>query len=304
MDAIAQGAGTPLASMTGFARAQGVFAGAAWAWELRSVNGRGLDLRLRLPPGFDALEAGLRDACAKRLARGHVSANLSLRQERRNTLAIDEAALAAALDAIARVRRALPDAPPPRAEHVLALPGVMRAADAEEDDAARAALAGALAAGFAAALEDLAAARLDEGARLVEMLARLLDEIESLHRDATEEASAQPTALREKLLAAVAALGAQVPMPGEERMAHEIALLAAKADVREELDRLAAHIAQARALLAEGRNVGRKLDFLTQEFNREANTLCSKSASTRLTAIGLQLKAAIERFREQVQNVE
>lgn len=290
--------------MTGFARAQGVEGAAAWTWELRSVNGRGLDLRLRLPAGFDALEAGLRDAAARRLTRGNISASLTLRQEKRPTLSIDEAALAAALAAITRLRAELPDSPPPRLESVLALPGVMRAAEPEEDEAARASLAATLAQGFAAALEDLATARAEEGARLCEVLGTLLDEIAALHAEAAAEAATQPAALREKLLTAIAALAAHVPMPAEERMAQEIALLAAKADVREELDRLSVHIAQARALLAEGRNVGRRLDFLTQEFNREANTLCSKSASTTLTAIGLRLKAAIERLREQVQNVE
>jgi uncharacterized protein (TIGR00255 family) len=293
-----------LASMTGFARTQGSDAGAAWAWELRSVNGRGLDLRLRLPPGFDSLEAGLRDLAGKRIARGHVSASLTLRQEKRAQVGIDETALAAALAALARLRHHLPEAPPPRLEAVLALPGVMRPADAEEDAAARTALAAALAAGFERALDELAAARLAEGERLAEVLGTLLDELAVLHAEAVAEAATQPAALRERLLAAIAALGAQVPLPSEERLAQEVAMLAAKADVREELDRLAAHIVQARALLAEGRNVGRRLDFLTQEFNREANTLCSKSASAGLTAIGLRLKAAIERLREQVQNVE
>jgi uncharacterized protein (TIGR00255 family) len=294
----------PLASMTGFARIQGSDAGASWAWELRSVNGRGLDLRLRLPPGFDALEAPLRDAAGKRLARGNVAASLSLKQERRGALAIDEAALDAALAALDRLRARLPGAAPPQPELVLALPGVLRAADPDADEAARGALTEAVTAGFVAALESLCVARTEEGARLHAVLAGLLDEITALQAEATAEASTQPAALREKLLTAIAALGLQTPMPSEERMAHEVALLAAKADVREELDRLAAHIAQARALLAEARNVGRRLDFLTQEFNREANTLCSKSASTRLTGIGLRLKAAIERFREQVQNVE
>jgi uncharacterized protein (TIGR00255 family) len=294
----------PLASMTGFARAQGADGGAAWVWELRSVNGRGLDLRLRLPPGFDALEAPLRDAAGKKLARGNVSASLSVRHEKRAGLAIDEAALEATLAALARLRARLPDAAPPQPELILTLPGVLRAADPAEDEAARAALLAAVTAGFATALDDLVAARIDEGARLATVLTTLIDEIAALHEAADAEASTQPAALREKLLTAIAALGLQSPMPSEERMAHEVAMLAAKADVREELDRLSAHIAQARALLAEGRNVGRRLDFLTQEFNREANTLCSKSASTRLTGIGLQLKAAIERFREQVQNVE
>ena len=297
-------ASNSLASMTGFARSQGSDAGSAWAWELRSVNGRGLELRLRLPPGFDALEAGVRETAGRRLARGNVSASLTLRQERRAQYAIDEAALASALGALASLRQQLPDAPPPRLEAVLALPGVMRAADAEEDAEARSALAAALAKGFEAALDGLVAARAAEGARLAAVLDTLLDEIAALQQAAVAEAAQQPAQARERLVAAIAALGAQVKLPSEERMAQEIALLAARADVREELDRLAVHVGQARALLAEGCNVGRRLDFLTQEFNREANTLCSKSASTALSAIGLQLKAAIERLREQVQNVE
>ena len=293
-----------LASMTGFARTQGTDAGAGWAWELRSVNGRGLDVRLRLPPGLDALEGTLREAVGKRFARGNVSANLSLRQERRPQMTIDETALSAALAALAKLRHHLPEAPPPRLESVLALPGVMRTADAEDDEAARTALVLLLARGFEQALEALAAARQAEGRHLAEVLHTLLDEIAGLHAEAVAEAATQPGALRERVLAAITALGAQVPLPSEERMAQEVVLLAAKADVREELDRLSVHIAQARALLAEGRNVGRRLDFLTQEFNREANTLCSKSASTALTATGMKLKAAIERLREQVQNVE
>lgn len=293
-----------LASMTGFARAQGTEAGAVWAWELRSVNGRGLDLRFRLPPGLDALEGALREAVGKRLARGNVSASLSLRQEKRAQITLDETALAAALASLARLRKHLPEAPPPRPEAVLALPGVMRAAEPEEDEAARTALVGVLRQGFEHALADLAAARLAEGERLALVLHTLLDEIAALHAQSVDEAAGQPGAVRERVLAAITALGAQVPLPSEERLAQEVVLLAAKADVREELDRLSVHLAQARALLAEGRNIGRRLDFLTQEFNREANTLCSKSASTRLTAIGLQLKAAIERLREQVQNVE
>jgi uncharacterized protein (TIGR00255 family) len=293
-----------LASMTGFSRAQGSDAGTVWAWELRSVNGRGLELRLRLPPGFDALEAALRELAGRRFARGNLSASLTLRQERRAQFAIDEAALAAALAALAKLRHHLPEAPPARLESVLALPGVMRPADPEDDLEVRAALAAVLRQGFERALDDLAAARLAEGQRLAGVLESLLDEIAALQVEAATEATTQPAALRERLLAAIAALGAQVPLPSEERLAQEVALLAAKADVREELDRLAAHIAQARDLLAEGRNVGRRLDFLTQEFNREANTLCSKSASTSLTGIGLRLKAAIERLREQVQNVE
>jgi uncharacterized protein (TIGR00255 family) len=293
-----------LASMTGFSRASGEHAGTAWSWELRSVNGRGLDLRFRVPPGFDAIEPALRDATQKIFARGSINATLTVKQDRRATgLVVDEAGLEAALAAVATVRARLPEAPPPSIERLLSLPGVLRAPEAEDDAAQRAQLHAAALAGFATALAELDAARAGEGARLQAVLAALLDEIATLVETASEQAASQPSQLREKLVASIAALGAQVPLPSEDRMAQEVALLAARADVREELDRLRMHIEAACALLAEAANVGRKLDFLAQEFNREANTLCSKSASAALTATGLQLKAAIERLREQVQNV-
>jgi uncharacterized protein (TIGR00255 family) len=293
-----------LASMTGFARASGEHAGTGWSWELRSVNGRGLDLRFRVPPGFDAIEPQLRDATQKAFARGSINATLSVKQDRRAVgLMVDEAGLDAALAAVAAVRRRLPEAPPPSIERLLSLPGVLRAPEAEDDAALRAPLHAAVLAGFATALAELAAARAAEGTRLATVLSALLDEIAALVETAAGQAASQPLQLREKLVAAIAALNAQVPLPSEDRLAQEVALLAARADVREELDRLRLHIDAARALLAEAANVGRKLDFLSQEFNREANTLCSKSASAALTATGLQLKAAIERLREQVQNV-
>lgn len=290
--------------MTGFSRASGEHAGTAWTWELRSVNGRGLDLRFRVPPGFDAIEPALRDATQKLFARGSINATLNVKQDRRAAgLVVDEAGLEAALAAVAAVRVKLPEATPPSIERLLSLPGVLRAPEAEDDAASRAQLHAATLAGFAAALAELDAARAAEGARLQAVLAALLDEIAALVETAAEQASSQPSQLREKLVAAIAALSAQVPLPSEDRMAQEVALLASRADVREELDRLRMHIEAARALLIEAANVGRKLDFLAQEFNREANTLCSKSASASLTATGLQLKAAIERLREQVQNV-
>lgn len=293
-----------LASMTGFARTQGEAVGLSWVWELRSVNSRGLDLRFRLPPGFDALEPPLRDATQKAFTRGSLNASLNLKQDRRAAaLVVDETGLEAALAALAVVRARLPDSPPPSLDRVLALPGVLRQPEAEDDAALRTRQHAALLADFALALAALAESREAEGARLATVLHALLDEISALVEAAAQEAASQPAHLQEKLLAALAALQTQVPLPSEERLAQEVALLAARADVREELDRLRMHIEAARALLAEAAGVGRKLDFLAQEFNREANTLCSKSASAALTATGLRLKAAIERLREQVQNV-
>jgi uncharacterized protein (TIGR00255 family) len=291
--------------MTGFARHCGEGHGIAWVWEVKSVNGRGLDLRFRLPNGFDELEPPLRETAQRLIRRGNVSATLSVRRDEaaaRPTL--DPAALEAALALIGEIRARIPDAPAPSAEAVLALPGVLRAPTAEEDEAVEEARHGAIAASFGAAVEALAAARRDEGARIGAVLSAKLDEIEALVQAAEADAATQPAALCDKLTAALRTLLDQVPQLPEERLAQEVALLAARADVREEIDRLHAHIAQARALLAEGALVGRRLDFLTQEFNREANTLCSKAAAPSLTATGLALKAAIEQLREQVQNLE
>jgi uncharacterized protein (TIGR00255 family) len=289
-----------LASMTGFARAEGTAAGVNWTWELRSVNGRGLDLRLRLPPGWDALEPALREAATRVLRRGNVTANLSVKRDAQGRLVADpamlEQVLALALDLHARV----PGSPVPRAEALLALPGVLRPAEPDDaiDDP------GAVVAGFRSALASLVAARQAEGARLAATLSSLLDEIAALHRQAATEAADQPELQRARVMENLAALLREAPSMPEERIAQEVALLAARADVREEIDRLASHIEAARALLGEAANIGRRFDFLVQEFNREVNTLCSKSASLALTATGLKLKAGIEQMREQVQNIE
>jgi uncharacterized protein (TIGR00255 family) len=301
-------------SMTGFARDSGALQdGTAFVWELRSVNGRGLDLRLRLPPGLDALEPALREATGKRLKRGNVSATLTLRREERGPrLAPDPAALEQALALATELAARIPGAPPPRAEALLALPGVMRpTAAAEEagttDEAAEEARRAALAEAFGRALAGLEAARRAEGGKLGAILSALLDEIAALREAAAAEAAGQPEAQRRRFTEQLAALlgeggAARVP---EERLAQEIALLASRSDMREELDRLAAHLDAARALLGAGEGgAGRRLEFLTQEFVREANTLCSKSASVPLTRIGLELKAAIERLREQAANLE
>ena len=295
-----------LASMTGFARSEAAGPGPgawSWAWELRSVNGRGLELRLRLPGGFDALEPALRDLAGKQLKRGNVTANLTIRREEAPRMAPDmaaiEQALALALDLAARI----PGAPAPRAEALLALPGVLRAG-AEVREEVGAAQLDAVRAGFTLALDAMVVARRAEGARLAGVLATLLAEITALCQRAAAEAADQPAAQKARMLETVRALLAELPALPEERIAQEVALLAGKSDVREELDRLDAHLHAAHALLAEGATIGRRFDFLVQEFNREANTLCAKSASVALTATGLKLKAAIEQLREQVQNVE
>ncbi|MBU6499912.1 MAG: YicC family protein [Rhodospirillales bacterium] len=293
-----------LSSMTGFARSEGNADGMAWAWELRSVNGRGLELRFRLPPGLDGLEPALREAAGKRLKRGNVTANLTVRRDEAPRMAPDPAALDQVLALALALAQRIPGAEPPRAEALLALPGVLRPAAAEQSEAAQAGQSAAVAAGFAEALAALVAAREGEGARLLATLGLQIDEIAALCARAGAEAADQPAAQRARMLESVRALIGELPALPEERIAQEVALLAAKSDVREELDRLDAHLHSARALLAEAAAIGRRFDFLVQEFNREANTLCSKSASVALTATGLALKAAIEQLREQVQNIE
>lgn len=293
--------------MTGFGRADAAVSGHAVVWELRSVNGRGLDLRLRLPPGCDALEPALREA-AGRLRRGNVSATLTLTREAEGKVAIDTAALEQALAAATALAARIEGAPPPRAEALLALPGVMRGQRSdggreEFDLGADADAAAVLRQGFGQALDALLVAREAEGGRLAEVVGRLLNEIAALHGQAEAQAADQPRLHRERLAESLRQLLGSAPPVPEERLAQEIALLATRSDVREELDRLAAHVAAARALLAEGEAIGRRFDFLVQEFLREANTLCSKSASGALTTTGLALKAAIEQLREQVQNL-
>ena len=301
-----------LASMTGFARAQGELPGAvpgeagaiAWVWELRSVNGRGLDLKLRLPPGFDFLEPELRERTARALKRGNVSGTLSLKREAGSGVVVDTAALEQVKMIAITLADDIPGALPPRAESLLALPGVMRAGTAEDDEAAKTALRQAVLAGYRQALAGLQAARAAEGARLGEIIRALLDEIEALLAEAATEAAAQPGLHKARMMQQLADILGATPGLPEERIAQEVALLATRSDVREELDRLAAHGEAARALLAEASGVGRKFDFLVQEFNREANTLCGKSTSLALTAIGLKLKLAIDRLREQAANIE
>jgi uncharacterized protein (TIGR00255 family) len=295
-----------LASMTGFARVEGQDEAESWAWEIRSVNGRGLDVRLRMPPGFEALEPPARTAVSGRFARGNVAATLTLsRVARAPSLAINEAALRQIIE-LARTLRSEPglSPEPPRLEALLGLRGVLEVAEGTEAPEQQEARRAAVLADFERALDALAAMRHAEGERLRGIFVAVLVAIRALVGEAGQSAGAQPAAIRERLEGQLRELlGAEPPLP-EERLAQEVALLAGKADVREELDRLLAHVDAAEALLAAGGPIGRKLDFLCQELNREANTLCAKSADIGLTRIGMDLKVEIDRLREQVQNLE
>jgi len=261
-------------------------------------------MRFRLPPGFDSLELPLRASLAQRLKRGAVSASLTVTRAARSTgIRINRDALAAVL-AIAREIAGDVETVPPSLDGLLAIKGVIETDEGPEGEDERQRRHAALLAGWEDALSRLASVRLAEGARLEPVLAARLAEIMGLVAEAEASAAAQPAALRARMKAQLAELLEASSALSEDRLAQELALVAAKADVREELDRLEAHVAAARALLAEGDAIGRRFDFLCQEFNREANTLCSKSTDMGLTRVGLALKAAIEQLREQVQNIE
>lgn len=294
-----------ISSMTGFARAEGHDAGFAWAWELKSVNAKSLDVRFRLPPGLEALELPLRASLGQKLRRGAVTAGLTITKgSGGGALRLNRDALAAVIALARELTAEIPNAEPPRIDGLLALKGVIETAEEIQDDATRARQVALLTAGFERALNELVVMRAAEGRRLESVLATRLDEIAALVREAERSAAAQPAAIKARLRELVMTLVEAVPALPEERLAHEAALVIAKADIREELDRLAAHLAAARGLMAEGGAIGRRFDFLCQEFNREANTLCAKSADLELTRIGLALKASIEQLREQVQNIE
>ncbi len=293
-----------LISMTGFAEAAGANGGLRWRWEVKSVNGRGLDLRLRMPPGFESVEPAARMLAGERFRRGNVQATLTLEpQESTRGLRIDPAALSAAVR-IAREVASETGLAPARVDGILALKGVIVQDEAVALDAAqRGARDASILESLAYAFDALARARATEGAKLSHVLQGQVRDIANLTAEAGRLAAAQPAAIRERLLAQLKDLIGSMPV-SEDRLAQEIALLAAKADIREELDRLASHAQEALSLMGSGDGVGRKLDFLAQEFNREANTLCSKSSDIVLTRVGLALKAAIDQFREQAQNVE
>lgn len=290
--------------MTGFARAEGVHAAMRWVWEVKSVNGRALDLKLRLPPGFDALEPPARAVAALRFKRGSLQASLTLAREgERAAVRIDMEAvekLIAAGEAFVAAGRAAP----PRWDGVLALRGVLVSDElGGESEETRAALEGAVLSGLNAALDRLLDARLAEGRMLAGLLGAHCDRLDDLIAAARENAAAGPAAVSERIRARLAALAPEVQVDAQ-RLAQEAALIAAKADVREELDRLAAHAGELRALIKSPEPAGRRLDFLSQELTREANTLCSKSGDLQLTRIGLDLKAVVDQIKEQAANVE
>ena len=289
--------------MTGFARVEGDWGDWSWAVEARSVNGRNLEVRFRAPPGFDALERVAREAAQGRFQRGQLNIAIqakrsqAARRPRINEDVLDRyLALSEALQASGR-------AAAPAADGLLALPGVVEMSEADEDDVVeRAAVAAAMSRSIVQSLEALAASRAAEGVAIAQVLDGFLGRIDALTGAAAGEADGQPALIRARFERRLADLAGDIVDP--DRIIQEAAVLASRADVREELDRLTGHVAAARSLLNQEAAAGRRLDFLTQEFMREANTLCSKSASAALTTLGLELKAVIDQFREQVQNVE
>jgi uncharacterized protein (TIGR00255 family) len=288
--------------MTGFARVDGHGDGYSWTFEAKSVNGRSLDVRCRMPTGFDSVEAMARAEAPKRLARGNVNLTLTItRSQAVSQLRINRALLAQVLELAREIEGA--GAAPPRLDSLLTVRGIIEPVEEDETDA-RERVETALKGDLTKLFDQLVVNRLSEGARLAAILNGHLDEIARLVEGASACASAQPEALREKLRLQVATILGSFPALSEDRLAQEAAILIGKADIREELDRLRAHIHAAREMMAEGGAIGRRFDFLCQEFNREANTLCSKSADVELTRIGLSLKATIEQLREQVQNIE
>ncbi len=288
--------------MTGFARVQGHDDRFSWTWEVKSVNGKGRDVRCRLAGGFDFLEIPARDKVSRRFQRGSITLNLQVVRSRvQAAWRINREALDQVIRILPEIEEKVATIAPSSADGILGLRGVMEPLEEEPSDEVRAAVETRILEDLDEAIDNLAAMRAEEGERLAPVLSGLADEIESLQAKARTLAAVQPGALRARLVEQVRGLVGDMP---EDRLAQEVALLAAKADLREELDRLTAHVAAARDLLVQPGAVGRKLDFLCQEFNREANTLCSKSSDVELTRIGLDLKVAIEQFREQVQNIE
>jgi uncharacterized protein (TIGR00255 family) len=293
-----------LSSMTGFARGHGVSGNYAWAWEIKSVNAKGLDFRLRLPPGWDAVEAPARARAADKLARGTVYATLTVdRKGVTQTVKVNEPVLNAVLDTLKKLGGKL-DAAPPTLDGILGLKGVIEVAEEEEREEDRLAAEKAVLAGFDKALADMLAMRASEGATLGKLLSTRLDEIETLTKRAEAAPGRKPEAIKARLAEQIKTLLEASQRFDSDRLHQEAVMLAAKADIREELDRLVSHIAQARKLLAGGGAIGRKLDFLAQELNRESNTLTAKANDLDLSNTGLELKTVVEQFREQVQNLE
>jgi uncharacterized protein (TIGR00255 family) len=291
-------------SMTGFAREAGVTGPYQWVWEIKTVNGRGLDVRLRTPPGYDGVGEEARQQVLKALARGMCQLNLSMTRAATTARAkVNQDVLAALVDAIAGLK--LPDGIRPASlDGLLTVRGVVELEDEVESEALEEAVASDLRQGVARMLEALQAARRGEGRALAEVIEARLVEIERLVDMAESCPARQPDAIRARLQSQLSALLDAAPALDPARLHQEAVLVAARADIREELDRLRAHVSAARDVLRQGGAVGRRLDFLAQEFGREANTLCAKANDVSLSRIGLDLKAVVEQFREQVQNVE
>ncbi|MFT2211619.1 YicC/YloC family endoribonuclease [Rhizobium giardinii] len=294
----------PLQSMTGFARREGTSGRYRWAWELRSVNGKGLDLRLRLPTGTEHLEVDVRKLVAECFSRGNMQVNLTLNTSEAGVeTVVNQGALAAVL-ALREQLRDVIDPAPLRLDTLLAIRGVVDFREPEEQEGERATRDGDLLAGLKLALADIAAMRETEGAALCRVLLDQIEKIALLTGQIEVDPSRSPQSIAARLAQQVALVLDGGVTIDQDRLYGEVALLAAKADIREEIDRLRTHVAAARDLLKKGGPVGRKLDFLSQEFNRESNTICSKSNAATVTAAGIELKVVIDQFREQVQNLE
>lgn len=294
----------PLRSMTGFARADGAGAINRWTWEVRSVNGKGLDIRLRLPAGFEHIEMPARERIGGLLARGNVQAALTTQtQPGAARITINDDVLADVMVAMERISGRM-GVQPPTLDGILSVRGVVETVEAEQDETIRAELAAKILSDLDAALVALVADREREGGTIAATLRGRLDEVDLLVREVEASPARTPEAIRTRLAEQIATLLDAAPALDPDRLHQEAVLLATRADVREEIDRLDSHVVAARGLLDEGGPVGRRLDFLAQEFNREVNTLCSKSNDRAVTAIGLRLKAVVDQFREQIQNVE
>jgi uncharacterized protein (TIGR00255 family) len=293
-----------LSSMTGFARGHGVVGSYAWSWEIKSVNAKGLDLRLRLPPGWDALEVSARTRATEKLSRGTVYANLAV--ERKGvapTVKVNEPVLNAMLATLKSLSGKV-DATKPTLDGILALKGVIEVTEEDEREEDRRAAEATILAGFDKLLTDLVAMRREEGTTLGRLLSARLIEIAKLAARAEAAPGRKQEAIKARLAEQVATLLSASTRFDSDRLHQEAILIASKADIREELDRLASHVAQVQKMIADGGPIGRRLDFLAQELNRESNTLTAKANDVELTNIGLELKSVVEQFREQVQNLE
>lgn len=293
-----------LQSMTGFSRVEGTSGRTRWAWELRSVNGKGLDLRLRLPPGLEALEADVRRLSGEAFSRGNLQIGLATSvSEAQVEAVVNHGALAAVLALRDQLAGTI-DPAPLKLDTLLSVRGIVDFREAEESETERATRDADIRTGLAEAIRRLTDMRRKEGAALAEVLLGQVARIETLTATVEADPSRSVSAIAERLSAQVAMLMQGTTALDRDRLHQETALLATKADLREEIDRLKAHVRAARELIAEGGPIGRKLDFLAQEFNRESNTICSKSNAAAVTAAGIELKVVIDQFREQVQNLE